>query len=128
MGYTIVRLFYRYLSLEENLLVVHSCDIIHGDMYCVRWRQVSTFSSLTVIQNNVLIDADRTARLADFGFTSLVGDIPDALNYLERSTMRPGALRWAAPEQILPEEGFKLTTRSDIYSFGCISLQESFLV
>ena len=76
----------------------------------------------------MLIDADRTARLVDFGFASLVGDIPDALNYLERSTTRPGALRWAAPEQVLSDDGFKLTTKSDIYSFGCISLQECLLV
>ena len=37
--------------------------------------------------------------------------------------MRPGALRWAAPEQIDPEKAFDRTTKSDIYSFGCVSLQ-----
>ncbi|KAF8557941.1 kinase-like protein [Imleria badia] len=64
-----------------------------------------------------------TARLGDFGYASLVGNIPEALTYLERSTARPGALRWIAPEQVDPEEAFTRTTKSDIYSFGCVALQ-----
>ncbi|KAF8141851.1 kinase-like domain-containing protein [Boletus edulis] len=56
-------------------------------------------------QNNVLLDADYT------------------LAYLQRSTARPGALRWSPPEQILSEETFMRTTKSDIYSFGCVALQ-----
>ena len=66
-------------------------------------------------------------RLADFGYASLVGTIPDALSYLQRSTVRPGALRWIAPEQVQSEESSGRTTKSDIYSFGCIALQESWL-
>ena len=75
----------------------------------------------------MLLDADYTARLADFGYASLVGNIPEALTYLQRSTARPGALRWNAPEQVDPEETFKPTTKSDIYSFGCVALQGSSL-
>ncbi|KAF8120857.1 kinase-like domain-containing protein, partial [Boletus edulis] len=53
----------------------------------------------------------------------MVGNIPEALAYLQRSTARPGALRWSAPEQILSEETVNRTTKSDIYSFGCVALQ-----
>ena len=74
----------------------------------------------------MLLDADYTARLGDFGYASLVGNIPEALTYLQRSTARPGALRWIAPEQV-DEETFNRTTKSDIYSFGCVALQESSL-
>ena len=74
----------------------------------------------------MLIDADYTARLADFGYASLVGNIPEALSYLQRSTTRPGALRWIAPEQV-DEETFNWTTKSDIYWFGCVALQASWL-
>lgn len=77
-------------------------------------------------QNNVLLDADCTARLTDFGYSSLVGNIPEALTYLRRSTTRPGALRWIAPEQIIEDLHIR-TTKSDIYSFGCIGLQASLL-
>ena len=73
----------------------------------------------------MLVDADYTARLGDFGYASLVGNIPEALTYLQRSTARPGALRWIAPEQVDPEETFNRTTKSDIYSFGCVALQGS---
>ena len=41
--------------------------------------------------------------------------------------MRPGALRWIAPEQIESEESSDRTPKSDVYSFGCIALQESWL-
>ena len=76
----------------------------------------------------MLLDADYTARLADFGFDSLVGNIPEALGYLRRFTTRPGGLRWIAPEQIDPDVAFKgAITKSDIYSFGCVALQGSLL-
>ena len=73
----------------------------------------------------MLLDGDYTARLADFGYASLIGNIPEALSYLQRSTSRPGALRWIAPEQIDSEETVSRTTKSDIYSFGCVALQAS---
>ncbi|KAI9456490.1 kinase-like domain-containing protein [Boletus coccyginus] len=101
------------LHLGHRLrFVLHSFPVIHGDLN----------------SNNVLLDADYTVRLADFGFASLVGNIPEALTYLQRSTARPGALRWIAPEQVDSEETFKLTTKTDIYSFGCVALQECFVL
>ena len=89
------------------------------------WVQLHCHVSLSIGQNNVLLDADYTARLADFGYASLVGNIPEALAYLQRSTIRPGAIRWSAPEQVESDETFDRTTKSDIYSFGCIALQAS---
>ena len=71
----------------------------------------------------MLLDADYTARLADFGYASLVGNIPEALTYLQTSTARPGALRWIAPEQVDLDEMLNLTTKTDIYSFRCVALQ-----
>ena len=71
----------------------------------------------------MLLDADYTPRLGDFGYASLVGNIPEALIYLQRSTTRPGALRWIAPEQVDQEETFNWTTKTDMYSFGCVALQ-----
>ena len=73
----------------------------------------------------MLLDADYTARLADFGYASFMGNLPEALTYLQRSTARPGALRWVAPEQIDHEDTFIRTTKSDIYSFGCVYLEGS---
>ncbi|KAF8557939.1 kinase-like protein [Imleria badia] len=96
------------LDIANGLHYLHSFPMIHGDLNC----------------NNVLLDADYTARLADFGYASLVGNIPEALSYLQRSTARPGSLRWIAPEQIDPDESSNVRTiKSDIYSFGCVALQ-----
>ncbi|KAF8549324.1 kinase-like protein [Imleria badia] len=97
------------LDIANGLNYLHSFPIVHGDLN----------------PNNVLLDVDYTARLADFGYASLVGSIPEALMYLQRSTARPGALRWIAPEQVDPEDTFTRTPKSDIYSFGCVALQAS---
>jgi serine/threonine protein kinase len=74
----------------------------------------------------VLLDANDNARLTDFGYASLIGEIPEALAYLQMSTRQPGTLRWAAPEQI-KEDTCQPTTKSDIYSFGNLALQASAL-
>ncbi|KAI9568799.1 kinase-like domain-containing protein [Boletus coccyginus] len=95
------------LDVANGLQYLHSLSVVHGDLSC----------------NNVLLDGDYTARLGDFGYASLVGNIPEVLTYLRRSTTRPGALRWIAPEQIDLENTFIRTTKSDIYSFGCVGLQ-----
>ncbi|KAF8556861.1 kinase-like protein [Imleria badia] len=97
------------LDIANGLHYLHTFSIVHGDLN----------------SNNVLLDADYTARLTDFGYASLVGNIPEALMYLQRSTARPGALRWVAPEQIKSEDPFNRTPKSDIYSFGCVALQAS---
>ena len=103
---------------------MHSLAIVHDDLNCVSQWKCQHPKCLSIMQNNVLLDADYTARLADFGYASLVGYIPESLTYLRRSTTRPGTFRWTAPEQVL-EEASNRTTKSDIYSFGCVSLQES---
>ncbi|KAF8124565.1 kinase-like domain-containing protein [Boletus edulis] len=93
------------LDIANGLCYLHSFPIVHGDLNC----------------NNVLLDADYTVRLADFGYASLVGSIPEALTYLQRSTTHPGALRWSPPEQMEPKETFNRTTKSDIYSQQVLS-------
>ncbi|KAG9312304.1 kinase-like domain-containing protein [Chiua virens] len=97
------------LDTANGLHHLHSQEhpIVHGDL----------------TSTNVLIDADYTARLIDFGFTSIAEKFPEAVTYLQVSTARPGALRFIAPEQVQAEGPFKRTTESDIFSFGCVALQ-----
>lgn len=73
----------------------------------------------------MLIDEEHNARLADFGYASLVGNIPGALTYLQTPSLRPGSIRWAAPESLSldPEETHEHTIKSDIYSYGNAALQ-----
>ena len=116
-----------YESSVKITKTVHSLSIVHGDLSCVDLTYVRLLLCLTVWQNNVLLDDKYNARLTDFSYASLVGE---ALAYLQASTLRPGTVRWAAPEYFSsnPEEVFYCTTKSDIYSFGNVSLQVAFVL
>ncbi|KAI9464896.1 kinase-like domain-containing protein [Boletus coccyginus] len=102
----------RFLEEYENLGMDHRLrlPIVHGDLNPA----------------NVLLDENYTARLVDFGYASMVGEMPEALRYLRRTTRQPGAMRWIAPEQVSSTlDVVDRTTQSDVYSFGCIALQAS---
>ncbi|KAG1750243.1 kinase-like domain-containing protein [Suillus lakei] len=71
--------------------------------------------------NNVLIDGDRKAYLADFGLSGTLTKVT-GMSYLAKMS-RPGAVRWTAPELLSEESASAITTQSDIYSFGNIMLQ-----
>ncbi|KAF8837194.1 hypothetical protein BDN67DRAFT_909696, partial [Paxillus ammoniavirescens] len=75
---------------------------------------------LSIRQNNVLIDETFTARLADFGYASVVGEVEENMSYLQASKQRPGEWKWTAPERLFGDS--EPTPRSDIYSFGNIVL------
>jgi len=86
-------------------------------------------SDLDCIKANILIDSGRSARLADFGLTTII----------EESTLGPttgsgeirGTTRWMAPEMLLPEEyGFSNdlrrrlpSTGTDTYALGMTVLE-----
>ena len=65
----------------------------------------------------MLLDDNRTARLADFGFASAFGATPELMVYLQTTPREPGAIRWAAPEHF-SVRNIGRTTKSDIYSLG----------
>ncbi|KAG1748006.1 kinase-like domain-containing protein [Suillus paluster] len=72
--------------------------------------------------SNVLILWDMTACIADFGLSSMLGDLQTGTTYLAATAMYPGAVRWTAPELLLSDD-LQPTTLSDIYSLGSIMLQ-----
>jgi serine/threonine protein kinase len=63
-----------------------------------------------------------TACIADFGLSSMLGDLQAGTTYLAATAMYPGAVRWTAPE-LLESDDLQPTTVSDIYSLGSIMLQ-----
>ena len=87
-------------------------------------NHIKIYLGLKLKQNNVLLDHNYNARLTDFGYASMIGELPEASVYLQMTTMRPGTLRWAAPEHFLAdaEQTIRPTTQSDIYSFGNLAL------
>ncbi|OJA12814.1 hypothetical protein AZE42_09584 [Rhizopogon vesiculosus] len=72
--------------------------------------------------SNVLILRNMTACIADFGLSSMLGELQTGTTYLAATAMYPGAVRWIAPE-LLDSDDLQPTTLSDIYSLGSIMLQ-----
>jgi serine/threonine protein kinase len=71
-------------------------------------------------QNNILIDENGNAFVADHGILILCAEL-HGTSYIRSN------VRWAAPENFqVPEDDESITSpqlASDIYSFGCIMLQ-----
>ncbi|KAK7052443.1 hypothetical protein R3P38DRAFT_2860354 [Favolaschia claudopus] len=89
------------LEIAQGLQYLHSKLVVHGDLK----------------GNNVLIDDDGHARLADFGLASWA----DATAY---SSAHAGSTRWQAPELLSPDSlhSPKIigTYASDVYAFACV--------
>ncbi|KAG2053220.1 kinase-like protein [Suillus hirtellus] len=91
-------------QITEGLEHLHDNDVIHGDL----------------TSNNVLIAADGSPRLADFGVSNIMVQSNPEFSF------HSGAIRWVAPELIDLLEGQAVpcaTKSSDIYALGCIMLE-----
>ncbi|KAG1884569.1 kinase-like domain-containing protein [Suillus subluteus] len=91
-------------QIAEGLQYLHGQDVIHGDL----------------TNNNVLVAADGSPRLADFGISNIMAQSNPAFSY------HTGAVRWIAPELLDPPEDQPIqcaTKSTDIYALGGIMLQ-----
>ncbi|KAG2108162.1 kinase-like domain-containing protein [Suillus discolor] len=90
-------------QITEGLKYLHDNKVTHGDL----------------TSNNVLIAADGSPRLADFGVSNILVESNPAFSF------HNGAVCWAAPELLFPEgETVPCATKSsDIYALGCIMLE-----
>jgi len=76
-------------------------------------------------QANIMIDEGENARLIDFGLSSIIRPLLDQ-SHLVITSIRPGAIRYAAPELLTSDDFRDLPSEKvDIYSFGCVMLQVS---
>ncbi|KAN0080223.1 Protein kinase-like domain containing protein [Tylopilus felleus] len=91
-------------GIVSGLEYLHSNRVLHGDLH----------------SGNVLIDEEHNPRISDFGLSSTIGKLQPGLSYLQRFSNTPGAVKWAAPEQLA---GCELHPSGDIYSFGCIMFE-----
>jgi serine/threonine protein kinase len=112
--------------LAYHHILVHSHDVVHGDLTGVRLIISSPFfSHKPYLQSNVLIDARGRACLSDFGLSTLIAEFQGTSYFT--SSIR-GAVRYAAPEIYAtsgpdPIPSVRVSTHSDIYSFGSVMLQ-----
>jgi serine/threonine protein kinase len=90
-------------QLLEGLHYLHEKNVIHKDLKGA----------------NLLVDADGTVKLADFGCST---EIEKTLTKVKDIASNPlkGSIPWMAPE-VVTEVGYG--RRSDIWSFGCTILE-----
>jgi serine/threonine protein kinase len=94
-------------DVSAGLQYLHSVDIMHGD----------------ITGANILIDEGGQAKLIDFGLSTIIRPLLGQL-HLVATSIRPGQIRYAAPELVLSEEVHDIPLeKTDIYSFGCVMLQ-----
>ncbi|KAG2070505.1 kinase-like protein [Suillus decipiens] len=91
-------------KITEGLQYLHDRDVIHGDL----------------TSNNILVAANGSPRLADFGISNIMVQSNPTFSY------HTGAVRWVASELLdTPEDQpIQFATKStDIYALGGIMLQ-----
>ena len=116
--------------MAEGLTYLHSQNIVHADLKCVRLVLIVEWNSpLTLLQANILVSHALRACLGDFGL-SLAKDTA-SVNFTS-SSMRTratvGTLNWTGPE-LLPDHENPESTEyekrrpdqaSDVYSFAMV--------
>ncbi|KAJ8581389.1 kinase-like protein [Rhizopogon salebrosus TDB-379] len=106
---TVVRRFQILRDITAGLKYLHDNNVIHGDL----------------TGPNVLIHADGTACLADFGLSLLYSEVI-SISQASWTSSFHGNFRWLAPE-LLGQSDNDMPVRprkhSDVYSFGGVMLQ-----
>ncbi|KAG1730739.1 kinase-like domain-containing protein, partial [Suillus lakei] len=95
-------------DVSAGLHYLHSVRVLHGD----------------ITGANILIDKGGHARLIDFGLSTIVQPLLGQ-SHLVATSIRHGAIRYAAPELVLSVDVPYLgpLDKPDIYSLGCVMLQ-----
>ncbi|KAG1791900.1 kinase-like domain-containing protein [Suillus plorans] len=106
---TLLRKFRILRDIIAGLQYLHAKSVIHGDL----------------TGPNVLIYADGTACVADFGLSLMYSEVISASQASWTSTFN-GNVRWMAPELLEEREDgtpVRPSKQSDVFSFGGIMLQ-----
>ncbi|KAJ7700552.1 kinase-like domain-containing protein, partial [Mycena metata] len=91
----------KVLEIAQGLNYLHSIAVVHGDLHGVS------------PSNNILVDGEGHAQLADFGLACYA----DATT---KSSVRRGSVKWMAPELLQPPSRFQRTRSSDVYALACV--------
>jgi len=128
------------MGAASGLEYLHSHNIVHGDIKGVSGQTYHKVRSNLGYgeKANVLIDSNYSARLADFGLTTIIDE-----STVGSTTGRDprGTIRWMAPEMLYPghfefpgEVQKRLPSKStDVYALamtileGCIPAAEGIL-
>jgi len=98
-----------FLQCARGLQYLHESKVVHGDLKC----------------NNLLVSADGTAKICDFGFAYIRRESAGHLS----AKPQADSVRWKAPECLLLEDEEALTPAknpqfaSDVYALGLCILE-----
>ncbi|KAG6898447.1 hypothetical protein C0993_006830 [Termitomyces sp. T159_Od127] len=94
------------VDVARGLYYLHDKGIIHGDLK----------------GSNVLVDDAGTARVADFGISSISDPQILTLTSHSGAASKGGTVRWQAPELIAMQDDFVMRNGkpSDVYAWACV--------
>lgn len=99
------------LDVDQRLMLLRDvlAAVAHAHSHLVIHRDIKP--------NNILVAADGTVKLLDFGIAKLIGDEAEgsAITLDGRSVLTP---EYAAPEQL---QGGPVTTATDVYALGVLA-------
>jgi serine/threonine protein kinase len=102
----------RDLPLRDRLSLFESA------CQAVRYAHVNLVVHRDLKPSNILVAADGTVKLLDFGIAKVIGgDNSDSAAFETRTGLRPMSPGYAAPEQVL---GLPVTTATDVYALGVV--------
>lgn len=112
-----------------NYLSIEFFNLLNGDKFILLEQITTAIQYLhdrhvihgNLTGHNILIDSKGNAHVTDFGLSAILAECDSS----SCETYYPGSIRWAAPELIdlADEEAGRPTTRSDVYSLGCVIFQ-----
>ena len=118
------------MGSARGLKYLHNQNIVHGDLKGVsRHINFKVWSDPSCAKANILIDSTHSARLGDFGLTTIIDEPTAGITTGGRGPK--GTTRWMAPELMYPER-FAFTgdmlkqlpsKSTDIYALGMTTLE-----
>ncbi|KAG7383221.1 hypothetical protein PHYPSEUDO_003901 [Phytophthora pseudosyringae] len=99
------RFWEMFLQVAKGLQVLHAQKIVHGGLKC----------------SNILVTADNTAKLSDFGF-SFIRSLSIELS-THRNRAMAHSVRWKAREMLEESADANVRYASDVYSMGMCMIE-----
>ena len=101
-------------SIREAKALSILLDVSKGLVYL---HEEIGFAHRDLSSNNILLNADMGAKIADFGSARIL-DKPGGWNLYARLTTQPGAVDFMPPESLLEMPDYDVSV--DVFSFGCV--------